>query len=188
MQNYLVDEIKIMAKLKILEFPNPRLRIKANPVEAIDETLNQKIDDMFETMYESKGIGLAAPQIGISQRLIVIDIEEVDAEFPPLALVNPTITESSGEELGEEGCLSLPDFRAIVRRSTEVSINAQNIDGQAVHFSAQGLMARVLQHEIDHLDGKLFIDYASKLKLDMARKKQRKANMEIMNKHDTSRR
>ena len=137
---------------------DPILRRKAVEVRNFDFSLSSLTENMFETMYESKGIGLAAPQIGISQRLIVIDIEEVDAEFPPLALVNPTITESSGEELGEEGCLSLPDFRAIVRRFTEISINAQNIDGQAVHFSAQGLMARVLQHEIDHLDGILITD------------------------------
>lgn len=137
---------------------DPILRRKAVEVRNFDFSLSSLTENMFETMYESKGIGLAAPQIGISQRLIVIDIEEIDAEFPPLALVNPTITESSGEELGEEGCLSLPDFRAIVRRFTEISINAQNIDGQAVHFSAQGLMARVLQHEIDHLDGILITD------------------------------
>ena len=137
---------------------DPILRRKAVEVRNFDFSLSSLTENMFETMYESNGIGLAAPQIGISQRLIVIDIEEIDAEFPPLALVNPTITECSGEELGEEGCLSLPDFRAIVRRSTEVSINAQNIDGQAVHFSAQGLMARVLQHEIDHLDGILITD------------------------------
>ena len=137
---------------------DPILRRKAVEVRNFDFSLSSLTENMFETMYESKGIGLAAPQIGISQRLIVIDIEEIDAEFPPLALVNPTITESTGEELGEEGCLSLPDFRAIVRRFTEISINAQNIDGQAVHFSAQGLMARVLQHEIDHLDGILITD------------------------------
>ena len=137
---------------------DPILRRKAVEVRNFDFSLSSLTENMFETMYDSKGIGLAAPQIGISQRLIVIDIEEIDADFPPLALVNPTITESSGEKLGEEGCLSLPDFRAIVRRSTEISINAQNIDGQAVHFSAQGLMARVLQHEIDHLDGILITD------------------------------
>ena len=137
---------------------DPILRRKAVEVRNFDFSLSSLTENMFETMYDSKGIGLAAPQIGISQRLIVIDIEEIDADFPPLALVNPTITESSGEELGEEGCLSLPDFRAIVRRFTEISINAQNIDGQAIHFSAQGLMARVLQHEIDHLDGILITD------------------------------
>ena len=137
---------------------DPILRRKAVEVRNFDFSRSSLTENMFETMYDSKGIGLAAPQIGISQRLIVIDIEEIDADFPPLALVNPTITESSGEELGEEGCLSLPDFRAIVRRFTEISINAQNIDGQAVHFSAQGLMARVLQHEIDHLDGILITD------------------------------
>ena len=137
---------------------DPILRRKAVEVRNFDFSLSSLTENMFETMYDSKGIGLAAPQIGISQRLIVIDIEEIDADFPPLALVNPTITESSGEELGEEGCLSLPDFRAIVRRFTEISINAQNVDGQAVHFSAQGLMARVLQHEIDHLDGILITD------------------------------
>ena len=137
---------------------DPILRRKAVEVRNFDFSLSSLTENMFETMYDSKGIGLAAPQIGISQRLIVIDIEEIDADFPPLALVNPTITESSGEELGEEGCLSLPDFRAIVRRFTEISINAKNIDGQAVHFSAQGLMARVLQHEIDHLDGILITD------------------------------
>ena len=147
-----------MAIFELRISKDPILRRKAVEVRNFDFSLSSLTENMFETMYDSKGIGLAAPQIGISQRLIVIDIEEIDADFPPLALVNPTITESSGEELGEEGCLSLPDFRAIVRRSTEISINAQNIDGQAVHFSAQGLMARVLQHEIDHLDGILITD------------------------------
>ncbi len=147
-----------MAIFELRVNEDPVLRRKSVEVRKFDFSLSSLTENMFETMYESHGIGLAAPQIGILQRIIVIDIEEVDPDFPPLALVNPKITEFSGEELGEEGCLSLPDFRAIVRRATEVSVDAKSIDGKSVIFSAQGLMARVLQHEIDHLDGILITD------------------------------
>lgn len=147
-----------MAIFELRVNEDPVLRRKSVEVRNFDFSLSSLTENMFETMYESHGIGLAAPQIGILQRIIVIDIEEVDPDFPPLALVNPKITEFSGEELGEEGCLSLPDFRAIVRRATEVSVDAKSIDGKSVIFSAQGLMARVLQHEIDHLDGILITD------------------------------
>ncbi|MAE19044.1 peptide deformylase [Candidatus Poribacteria bacterium] len=137
---------------------DPILRQKATEVQNFDTSLSVLTNGMFDTMHEAKGIGLAAPQIGVSQRIIVIDIEDVAPDCPPMALVNPKITQASGEALGEEGCLSLPDFRAIVRRATGVSIQAQTVSGESVGFDAEGLMARVLQHEVDHLDGILITD------------------------------
>jgi peptide deformylase len=136
----------------------PVLRQKAPSVQEIDADLLQLIKDMFETMYEAQGIGLAAPQVGVSKRLIVIDIEKHHSEHPQIALINPTITMAVGEELGEEGCLSLPDERGIVRRAATVKVEGLLSNGDKVEFDASGLMARVLQHEIDHLDGVLFID------------------------------
>lgn len=147
-----------MAILEIQVDDAPILRQKAAPVKKIDADLLQLIQDMFETMYTAKGIGLAAPQVGVSKRLIIVDIEEYDPEYPPIALVNPVITKAAGEELGEEGCLSLPGRRGIVRRAVDVIVTGVLPDGDEVEFDANGLMARVLQHEIDHLDGILFID------------------------------
>ena len=136
----------------------PVLRQKAAEVHNFDTSLSVLTNGMFDTMHEAKGIGLAAPQIGVSQRIIVIDIEDVAPDYPPMALVNPKITQASGESLGEEGCLSLPRFRAMVRRAAEVSIQARTVSGESVDFEAEGLMARVLQHEVDHLDGILITD------------------------------
>ena len=137
---------------------DPVLRQKATEVHNFDTSLSVLTNGMFDTMHEAKGIGLAAPQIGVSQRIIVIDIEDVAPDYPPMALVNPKITHASGESLGEEGCLSLPRFRAMVRRAAEVSIQARTVSGESVDFEAEGLMARVLQHEVDHLDGILITD------------------------------
>jgi len=137
---------------------DPVLRQKAAEVHNFDTSLSVLTNGMFDTMHEAKGIGLAAPQIGVSQRIIVIDIEDVAPDYPPMALVNPKITHASGESLGEEGCLSLPRFRAMVRRAAEVSIQARTVSGESVDFEAEGLMARVLQHEVDHLDGILITD------------------------------
>ena len=137
---------------------DPILRQKAVEVQNFDTSLSVLTNGMFDTMHEAKGIGLAAPQIGVSQRIIVIDIEDVAPDYPPMALVNPKITQASSEALGEEGCLSLPAFRAMVRRATEVSIQAQTVSGESIDFEAEGLMARVLQHEVDHLDGILITD------------------------------
>ena len=137
---------------------DPILRQKATEVQNFDTSLSVLANGMFDTMHEAKGIGLAAPQIGVSQRIIVIDIEDVAPDYPRMALVNPKITHASGESLGEEGCLSLPRFRAMVRRAAEVSIQARTVSGESVDFEAEGLMARVLQHEVDHLDGILITD------------------------------
>ena len=137
---------------------DPVLRQKAAEVHNFDTSLSVLTNGMFDTMHEAKGIGLAAPQIGVSQRIIVIAIEDVAPDYPPMALVNPKITHASGESLGEEGCLSLPRFRAMVRRAAEVSIQARTVSGESVDFEAEGLMARVLQHEVDHLDGILITD------------------------------
>ena len=137
---------------------DPVLRKKAAEVHNFDTSLSLLTNGSFETMLEAKGIGLSAPQIGGSQRIIVIDIEDVAPDYPPMALVNPKITHASGESLGEEGCLSLPRFRAMVRRAAEVSIQARTVSGESVDFEAEGLMARVLQHEVDHLDGILITD------------------------------
>ncbi len=134
------------------------LRQKSQSVEQVDAHLLQLIDDMFETMKSADGIGLAAPQIAVGQRVIVVDIESYCPECPPIALINPVITKSRGEELDEEGCLSLPGVRGSVRRASCVTIEAILTSEKRVTLSAKDLMARVLQHEIDHLDGILFTD------------------------------
>lgn len=136
----------------------PILREKASPVEQISANTSKLVQDMFETMRSAQGIGLAAPQVGVSNRIIAVDINDYHPEIPPIALINPVITRATGEELGEEGCLSLPGYRGIVRRAMDVTVKGLLLNTDEVEFEASGLMARVLQHEIDHLDGVLFID------------------------------
>ena len=147
-----------MAVLEIQTGDIPILRRKAEPVKYIDDNVLQLIDDMFDTMAAASGIGLAAPQIGVSKRIIVADISPHFPDCPPIALLNPAITASTGEELGEEGCLSLPGHRGIVRRASSVTIKALLPNGEETELNESHLMARVMQHEIDHLDGILFID------------------------------
>ena len=147
-----------MAVLEIQTDDAPVLRQKAAPVQGINADLPPLIEDMFETMYEAQGIGLAAPQVGVSQRIIVIDIEKHQPEYPRVALINPVITLTVGEELGEEGCLSLPGVRGMVRRAAIVKVEGLLPNGDKIEFDASNLMARVLQHEIDHLNGILFTD------------------------------
>ena len=147
-----------MAILELHTDDAPILRQNASPVVHIDDALLKLIDDMFETMHDAAGIGLAAPQVGVAQRVIIVDIAAHFPECPPMTLLNPAITNATGEALGEEGCLSLPGQRGIVRRAEEITVQSQLPDGRAVVFNASGLMARVIQHEIDHLDGILFID------------------------------
>jgi peptide deformylase len=147
-----------MAILEIHTDDAPILRQKASPVERIDHALLKLIDDMFETMHDAKGIGLAAPQVGVAQRVIIVDIEARVPECPPMTLINPVITNATGEELGEEGCLSLPEHRGIVRRANGITVQGYLPNGTGIALNASGVMARVLQHEIDHLDGILFID------------------------------
>jgi peptide deformylase len=158
--------------LTILEFPDERLRKVATPVEAIDSMRSRLIDDMFETMYESNGIGLAATQIDFHERIIVMDTsEEKDA---PFCLVNPEILEQEGTEVSEEGCLSVPGFFEKVERAEKVVVSALNRDGDAFELSAEGMLAVCIQHEMDHLSGKLFVDYLSPLKRQRIKKKMEK--------------
>jgi len=152
---------------------DPVLRRKATPVETASAELQSLIADMFETMYAEEGVGLAAPQIGLDLRLVVIDTNEEDAT--PLVLINPTILESSEEtEKGEEGCLSIPGLKELVERSVRVVVEAMNAEGAGIRLEAGGLLARVLQHEVDHLDGVLFIDRVSPLKRRMLLKRWEK--------------
>ncbi len=161
-----------MAKLDILHFPDPRLRKKALPVETVDDTVRGLIDDMFETMYDAPGIGLAATQVNVQKRVIVIDVSEDKNQ--PLALINPTILERAGEEETEEGCLSVPGYFEVVKRSDWVRISALDRNGEPFELATDGLLAVCIQHEIDHLDGKLFVDYLSSLKRTRIRKKLEK--------------
>ena len=147
-----------MAVLEIQTNDAPVLRQRAIPVEKINADLHPFIESMFETMYEAQGIGLAAPQVGVSKRIIVVDIEKHHPEYPRIALINPIITLAIGEELGEEGCLSLPGVRGMVRRAAIVKVEGLLPNGDKIEFDASNLMARVLQHEIDHLNGVLFTD------------------------------
>ncbi len=158
-----------MAKLKILEFPDPRLRTRAKPVDVVDDELRALIDDMFETMYAAPGIGLAATQVDIHRRLLVADVSSNQSE--PYALVNPVIVEKDGVTVTEEGCLSVPGYYEEVERAEHIRVRYTNRDGEAVDMEAEGLLAVCIQHEIDHLDGKLFVDYLSEAKRQRIRKR-----------------
>lgn len=163
-----------MQKLELVLLPDESLRKVCNPLSDITEATHQLIENMFRTMYEAPGIGLAAPQIGCSDRIIVVDISEEKNQ--PIALINPEIIESAGEITWEEGCLSIPGIYAEVRRPSEILVRGINPDGKEIEFEAKDLFAVCLQHEIDHLNGKLFIDHLSNLKksrlLDKYRKQQ----------------
>ncbi|MBN1379241.1 MAG: peptide deformylase [Gammaproteobacteria bacterium] len=161
-----------MAILDILHFPDPRLRQLCEPVQQVDDDIRRLADDMLETMYAAPGIGLAAIQVNVHKRLVVIDISEDHSN--PLCLVNPEILAEEGEEEMQEGCLSVPGFFETVRRAEKVRVKALNRDGQALEFDADGLLAVCIQHEIDHLDGRLFVDYLSALKRQRIRKKLEK--------------
>jgi peptide deformylase len=162
-----------MALLEILEFPDPRLRTEAGPVKAVTDTTRALIDDMFETMYAAPGIGLAATQVNVHQRIIVIDVSEDQSE--PLVFINPEIRVID-PELGEydEGCLSVPGFYETVNRPRKIEVTALDRDGTPFTRVLDGLLAICLQHEIDHLNGKLFVDYLSPLKRQRIRKKLEK--------------
>jgi len=158
-----------MPKLKILEFPDPRLRTKATPVETIDDDLRAFIGDMFETMYAAPGIGLAATQVDVHKRLLVTDIS-VDKDTP-FVLINPEILEKDGVTLTDEGCLSVPGYYEEVERAEHIKVRFLDRDGAEVEMEAEGLLAVCIQHEVDHLDGKLFVDYLSEAKRTRIRKK-----------------
>ncbi|MDO5504875.1 MAG: peptide deformylase [Pseudoxanthomonas suwonensis] len=165
-----------MALLPILEFPDPRLRTRAldvDPARVPEPAFQQLLDEMFETMYAAPGIGLAASQVDVHQRFMVIDVsEECD---DPRVFINPRITRRDGEQVHQEGCLSVPGIFADVTRSERITVEALGRDGQPFSLEADGLLAVCVQHEMDHLEGKLFVDYLSPLKREMVRKKLAKA-------------
>ncbi len=161
-----------MAKLEVLRFPDERLRTVAEPVAEVNDEIRQIVKDMLETMYDENGIGLAATQVDIHKRIVVIDVSEEGNE--PLVLINPEIIAKNGTTISEEGCLSVPQSYAKVDRAEQVTVKALNENGEEYTFEADGLLAICTQHELDHLMGKLFIDYLSPLKRQRIRKKLEK--------------
>jgi len=168
------DRPHFAVMLTILEFPDPRLRTKAQPVTAFDPALQQLIDAMFATMYAAPGIGLAATQVNVHKQLLVLDVSEEKNQ--PLVLINPKIVERDGEQVYQEGCLSVPGIFADVERAERIVVGALDRFGAPLRIDAHGLLAVCIQHEMDHLIGKLFVDYLSPLKRELVRKKLEKAH------------
>ena len=165
-----------MAIRSILEFPDPRLRTRAQPVTRFDADLHRVIDDMLETMYAAPGIGLAATQVDVHLRLVVIDISEDRNQ--PLILINPEIVSREGEIATEEGCLSVPGYFDEVKRASKIRVRAQDRDGNFFERDCEDILSVCVQHEMDHIDGKLFVDYLSNLKRERVRKKLEKERKE----------
>jgi peptide deformylase len=164
-----------MSILKIYEYPDPVLRKKTVKVTAVDEELTKLVEDMADTMYDAPGIGLAAPQIGRSVKLIVVDTTvQIDGEKEYMSMVNPEIIAHEGIQLDEEGCLSVPELTANVKRYKRITVSYQNLEGHTQEFSSEGRFSVVLQHEIDHLNGILFLDHLSSLKRGLYKKKVKK--------------
>lgn len=161
-----------MTKLTILKYPDERLRTVAEQITSVDDHLRDTIDAMFETMYDSNGVGLAATQVNVHKRLFIADCSEDQNE--PLVFINPEITEKDGLFANEEGCLSFPGVYAKVERASKVTVSALDSNGETFSLTAEGLLAICIQHELDHLNGKLFVDYLSPLKRDRIRKKLEK--------------
>jgi len=161
-----------MALLDILHFPDPRLRKKATPIKEVTDKIRQLADDMLETMYDAPGVGLAAVQINVQKRLVVIDTSE--DKSTPLVFINPEIIKKQGEREHEEGCLSVPEAYEIVTRADTVRVKALDRNGEPFELDADELLATCIQHEIDHLDGKLFVDYLSNLKRQRIKKRLEK--------------
>jgi peptide deformylase len=159
---------------EIVKYPEPVLERKAEPVTEFDDELKQLVDDMFESMYAAKGIGLAAPQIGVSKRLTVIDLSFQERPEDKIVLINPEIIVREGKQYEEEGCLSLPDIREKVSRAAKVTVRAQNAKGEWFEIDGEELLSRAFQHEIDHLDGILFFRRVSALKRDLILRRIRK--------------
>jgi peptide deformylase len=158
----------------ILTYPDPELKRKSPAVTVINEKTHELVKDMTDTMYDAPGIGLAAPQIGVHQRIIVIDVAGKDDPPELIAAINPVIIHAEGETFEEEGCLSVPKYAANVRRHANIVVKGLNLDGEEMTWKADGLLAIAFQHEIDHLDGILFIDHISQLKKDIFRRKYRR--------------
>jgi len=167
-----------MAVLDIKKYPAPVLKKKAAAVSVFDEELQKLIDDMVETMYAAPGVGLAAPQVGVSRRLAVIDISSRDDQHPLIVLINPCVLRTAGEVEFEEGCLSIPEYTAKVKRSESLVVRAHDRNGDEVEIEADGLLAIALQHEIDHLDGFLLIDRISPIKREFFKKRYKKKKTE----------
>ncbi len=163
-----------MAILRIFHYPEPVLKVKAAPIETIDDDLRRLAADMAETMYAAPGVGLAAPQVGVSRRLVVLDCAPHDQAPQLLTVINPEIVAREGEAFEEEGCLSVPGYYARIERSAQVRVRFTDLDGKGRELEADGLWAICFQHEIDHLDGILFVDHLSPLKRGLFRKKYRK--------------
>ena len=171
-QNSIIAVESLLSILSIIEFPDERLRKKAETVKTVDDKIKKLVDDMLETMYQSHGVGLAATQVNVHQRIVVIDVsEEKDA---PLCFINPEIIEKDGVEESEEGCLSVPGFFEKVTRAEHVIVRALDRTGESFELSAKDLLAVCIQHELDHLNGKLFVDYLSPLKRQRIKKKLEK--------------
>lgn len=173
-----------MSLLTILEFPDPRLRTRAQLVETFDASLSRLIDDLFETMYAAPGVGLAAVQVGVFKRLMVIDVSE--SRDQPLVFINPAIVASQGTQTYQEGCLSVPGIYADVERAERITVEALDRHGNGFSLEADGLLAVCIQHEIDHLEGKVFVDYLSPFKREQVRKrlaKQAKEKQEAVPGH-----
>ena len=173
-----------MAKLKIMKYGSDVLREVAQPVEEITDDTRRLAKDMLDTMYGSDGVGLAAPQVGISRRIIVIDVDPHDPSCEPVALINPEIVKQEGQVDADEGCLSVPDVRGEVKRAETITVKALSLDGEEVQTEAADLLARALQHEIDHLNGILFIDHLGRLKRQLIKKQLR--HIEEESKEDTA--
>ncbi|MDH4264435.1 MAG: peptide deformylase [Deltaproteobacteria bacterium] len=167
-----------MAVLEILKYPNPKLKKKSQPIEKIDPSLRQLVQNMAETLYTAPGVGLAAPQVGVPLRLVVIDVTPANQPKNLMVLINPEIVSSEGECTWEEGCLSVPDFNEEVKRKKKVVVRCRNLEGEIVEIEGSDLLAIVLQHEIDHLDGILFIDHLSQLKRDLYKRQLKKERKE----------
>ena len=167
-------EFFVMAILEIFKFPAPVLSKVAAPVKNINARTAQLVSDMLDTMYAAPGVGLAAPQVGASQRVIVLDVDHENPGKLTYRLINPVITRSEGEVIWEEGCLSVVDFTAEVKRAAQVQVTAFDANEKEIKIDAEGLLAVALQHEIDHLDGKLFIDRISRLKRDLYARRRKK--------------
>ena len=158
-----------MAILEVLHFPDPQLRIKAEPVEQVDDAIRKLVDDMFETVYKAPAIGLAATQVNVHKQIIVIDLSETQNQ--PLCFINPKILSSEGRQSVEEGCLSVPGIFEKIERPEHIIVEALNQKGESFTLNTEGLLAVCIQHEMDHLVGKLFVDYLSSLKRQRIRKK-----------------
>jgi peptide deformylase len=165
-----------MSILKILPYPDPKLRKRSSPVEKINKEIEKLLDDMAETMYRAPGVGLAAPQVGVNLRVIVIDVSPRQQDSPGLIeLINPVIISSEGGQVSEEGCLSIPGFASKVKRKTTAKVQGLNREGKLIEIEGNGLLARAFQHEIDHIDGILYIERLSRLKRELMKKKVEKA-------------